>query len=260
MLDHFLSLIRSGRSNIIPFQGARVGNIALILIFVISLVGINHSAASAAGNTYYVDNTVICTNSGPGTKASPFCTLTKAVQVAVPGDTVHVLHGTYAETIYPPSGTAGNLVTFKADPGVTVTGNSAGFGSAFAISTKSYIVIDGFNVTQTKYMGIYVTNSSYITLSNNHVSYAGDPAISDSHRRGIYLSGTSYSTITGNTTDHNTCVGIMLLNSDHNTIGNNISFANASGRRCSRTRWSAAVITRSRTILPMVMKTADQSL
>ena len=65
----------------------------------------------------------------------------------LPGQIVHVLHGTYAESVLPErSGTAGNPISYLADPGVTVTGTApgTGFGAAFGLSTKSYIVIDGF--------------------------------------------------------------------------------------------------------------------
>jgi parallel beta-helix repeat protein len=229
MSKHFLLLIGARRKADSRNWGTKIRFTAMILFLVISLIGINHGVASAASTTYYVDNTVTCSDSGLGTMATPFCTLARAAFKTVAGDTVRVLHGTYAETVSPPTGTVGQPVIFQADPGVTVTGNSAGFGSAFSISSKSYIVIDGFNITQTKYFGIYATASNHITITNNHISYAGDPGVTDSHTRGIYLSSTTDSTITGNTTDHNTCVGIMLINgSDHNIISNNNSFANSS--------------------------------
>ena len=190
-------------------------------------------AAQAAGTTYYVDNTVACSDAGAGTLANPFCTIDRGFAVAKnPGDTVNVLHGTYAETVFliTYSGTAGNPITFHAaDPSVTVTGNSAGFGSAFAVSAVSYVVIDGFNITQTKYKGIYVDSSNHITLSNNHVTYAGIDQGPSNHQQGIYVRNTTYSTITGNTTDHNSCIGIWLVNhSDYNTISHNVSFGNSS--------------------------------
>jgi parallel beta-helix repeat protein len=201
----------------------------MILIVVISLMGMNPQSAGAAG-TYYVDNTVACSDSGPGSLANPFCTLTKAASVAVaPGDTVYVKHGTYAETVYPAAGTVGNPITFKADPGVTVTGDPTGFGSAFAISTKSYIVIDGFTITTTVNKGIFIDSSDHITLTNNNVSYAGLNQGPASHSQGIYLKNTTYSIVTGNVTHHNSCIGIRLINSsDYNTISNNISYANSS--------------------------------
>ncbi|MFZ5858219.1 MAG: MBG domain-containing protein [Chloroflexota bacterium] len=204
----------------------------LILVFAWSLVGMNTVAVTAAGTTYYVDNTnPACSDAGPGTSAVPYCTLAKGASVAsIPGDTVHVLAGTYAETVFVNySGVDGSPITFHANPGVTVTGDPAGFGSAFAVSAKSYVVIDGFNITETKYKGIYVDSSSHITVSNNHVTYAGINAGYDQHQQGIFIRNTTYSLITGNVADHNSCIGIRLINgSDYNTVSNNISFANSS--------------------------------
>jgi parallel beta-helix repeat protein len=179
--------------------------------------------------TYYVDNTILCSDSGPGSQANPFCTITRgAYRATLPGDTVHVLRGTYAETVFVQhSGTDGNPITFHADPGVTVTGNPTGFGSAFAVSTQSYVVIDGFNITNTPIQGIYVDASNHITISNNHVSHAGTLP-SHPYAQGIYLRNTTDSTITGNTTDHNTCIGIRVVLGGYNLISNNVSFSNYS--------------------------------
>ncbi len=185
--------------------------------------------ATLDASTYYVDNTnALCSDAGGGlTEAIPFCTLTKAASVAVAGDSVRVLAGTYAETVKPNSGTAGSPVTFSAAPGVSVTGlpgNSTN-GGAFRITTKSYIVVDGFDVTGTADYGIILDTSNNITISNNHVSYSGTSAI---HRIGIYLRATTDSTIIGNTSDHNTMDGIRLnTGSTGNMVMNNISFGNA---------------------------------
>ena len=179
---------------------------------------------------YYVDNTVSCSDSGAGTLAQPFCTIGKGASVVSAGKTVRVLAGTYAETVNGPnSGTAGNPITYSAAPGVTVTGNGTANGNAFRMTTKSYIVVDGFTVTGTTDYGIYTFGSDHITISNNHVSYSGSPT-SGSTRTGIYVNSTSNSTISGNTTDHNSSDGIRLTNgANYNTVSDNVSFANASG-------------------------------
>ena len=194
-----------------------------------NMIGENYTVTSG-GPTYYVDNTdPLCTDAGPGTSpALPFCMMAKGAAVANAGKTVHVLNGTYAETVYPNSGSAGSPVTFQADPGVTVTGDPTGFGSAFALSLDSYVVIDGFQITNTPYKGIYVDASSYITISNNHVSNAGVTSATHPYEQGIYLRGTTFSTITGNTTDHNTCIGIRLVGGGNNLISKNVSFSNYS--------------------------------
>src|SRR5512133_1674728 len=133
--------------------------ISLILALFWHLVGITHSNATAAGITYYVDNTnTSCSNTGSGTTPTlPFCTISKGATVALAGDIVSVLAGTYPETVsLPRSGSAGLPITFTAAPGVTVSGNGTATGSAFRISSKSYITINGFTVTGTADYGIYV--------------------------------------------------------------------------------------------------------
>jgi len=180
--------------------------------------------------TYYVDNTnAACSDAGAGSLAVPFCTITRGGQLAIAGDTVHVLHGTYAEVVSPDgNGAVGFPLTFKADPGVTVTGSPIVNSFGFSVNSKSYLVIDGFNVTGTKYNGINVLSSNHITIKNNHVSYSGDPANSDNHVRGIYLKDTTYSLIDNNIADHNTCIGIRVVSGGYNTISNNLSYSNAS--------------------------------
>src|SRR5204863_9054293 len=88
---------------------------------------------------------------------------------------------------------------------VTVTGGADGF----VLSGKSWVTVRGFTVTNTSSYGIYVSNSSNITLAGNHVSYAGKP-VSGQTAPGIYLTGVTDSTVSGNTADHNTDAGIYL--------------------------------------------------
>jgi len=210
-----------------PFQWRAFLSIVLIL----SIVGLNYSNAAATGSTYYVDKTnASCSDTGAGTTAAlPFCTISKGASVAVAGDTVQVLAGSYAETVgVPTSGSSGLPITYSAASGVTMSGNgSTSSGSAFRISSKSYITITGFTITDTADRGIYVSGSNNITLSNNHVSYSGTP-VSGSTRAGIYISSTTNSTLSGNTTHHNSSHGIQLANgSNNNLVSNNLAFANA---------------------------------
>ena len=183
---------------------------------------------------YYVDNTNgSCSDAGAGSLAMPFCTIGHAAGLVTAGEIVRVLAGAYAETVQGThSGTAGNPITYSAAPGVTVTGNgtSSSTGCAFRMtgsSMHSYIVIDGFTVTDTLAYGICATDSDHLTLSNNDVSSAGSP-VSGSTRMGIYLSNTDDSLITGNTTHENSQDGIRLTGgSSGNTVSDNVSYGNA---------------------------------
>ena len=189
---------------------------------------------TTTARVWYVDKTnPNCTDSGQvGSLAIPFCTISRGAYLAMPGQIVQVLHGTYAETIYPErSGTEGNPITYWADPGVTVTGQPGTPTTsyyAFGLGARNYIVIDGFNITNTSNKGIYVDASQHVTITNNHVSNAGATSQNHPYEQGIYLRNTTYSTISGNTTDHNTCIGIRVVGGDHNLISNNISTENFS--------------------------------
>ena len=194
-----------------------------------NVVTVSLTVTPAAAATYYVDKTNgSCSDSGPGTTAQPFCTIGKAASLVTAGQTVRVLAGAYAETVNGPnSGTAGNPITYSAAPGVTVTGNGTATGNAFRMSTKSYIVIDGFTIKDTVDYGIYASASDHITISNNDVSSAGSPA-SGAVRAGIFLTNTDNSTVTHNTSDHNSQDGIRLTGgSSGNVVSDNVSYGNA---------------------------------
>ena len=105
----------------------------------------------------------------------------------------------------------------------------SGQSDGFAISGQSWITVNGFTITRTASFGIYVSSSSYITISGNHVSYAGQPT-SGATATGIRLAGTTDSLVVGNTADHNTYAGIELNgNSTRDEVRGNTTFANASG-------------------------------
>ena len=59
--------------------------------------------STTTSRVYYVDKTnPACTDTGQvGSFAVPFCTIARGAYLATAGQIVHVLHGTYAETVYP---------------------------------------------------------------------------------------------------------------------------------------------------------------
>jgi len=180
-------------------------------------------------STLYVDGAnPNCSDTGSGSATQPFCTIGKAGKVAVAGQTVLVSAGDYSENVsVNSSGTATAPIVFAAAPGehVTVSGQSHGF----TISNRTWITVKGFDVTQTTGDAIYVTNSSNITLTNNHVSYAGLP-VSGKIAKGIRLSNVTNSLVLDNTIDHNTDFGIYLVSGTTGvTISGNTSSYNARG-------------------------------
>jgi parallel beta-helix repeat protein len=185
-------------------------------------------AAHASPGTWYVDNgNPNCSDSGPGTSSQPFCTIGAAALKVTAGQTVQVSSGNYPEEVkVKTSGSAGAPVTFSATGTVTV---GSGKTHGFTISSRSWVVVNGFTVSDTTGDGIYVTGSHHITVSANHVSYSGQPA-DGLTARGIRLSGSNDSTISGNTADHNSEAGIYVTsNSTRNQIVGNVTAYNARG-------------------------------
>ncbi|PTL35898.1 hypothetical protein CLG94_09105 [Candidatus Methylomirabilis limnetica] len=104
------------------------------------------TTTATAGNTYYVATTG---NDGyPGTETQPFRTLSRGVSVLIPGDTLYVMSGTYAESLMHniPAGTSWSApITVAAAPGHTVT-LKPDLGAEFVLhfqGPQQYIVIDG---------------------------------------------------------------------------------------------------------------------
>jgi PKD repeat protein len=183
--------------------------------------------AFADGSTVYVDGSApSCSNSGPGTPAQPFCTISAAAAQAGPGQTVQVAGGTYTEDVkVSVSGTPGAPITFTAAPGaaVTLTGKADGF----TLTNASWITVDGFAVTGTTSYGINVTGGSHVTISNNHVTSSGQP-VQGMIAAGIRLSGVTTSLVSGNDSDHNSDYGIMLVGGSTGVeVRGNTTYANS---------------------------------
>jgi len=109
---------------------------------------------TASGATYWVATTGKDTN--PGTSASPFLTINKAVSVAAPGDIVYIKSGTYVENlVLTTSGTAAKPIIISCAPGalgtVTITPSAAFVtnnpdGSVIDVNAADYIWINGLNI------------------------------------------------------------------------------------------------------------------
>ncbi len=82
--------------------------------------------APVQADTYFVDNaSASCSDAGPGTPTSPYCTISAAVAAHFgPGTTILVEPGSYREQVQiPGSGDPGNPFVIQADgPGVVVDG------------------------------------------------------------------------------------------------------------------------------------------
>ena len=130
---------------------ARIAATTALAISIASLTPLAAHAASSGATTYYVNtNSASCGDSGPGTQADPFCTITEAASVAtVPGDTVLISPGFYGGQLQvTASGTAADPITFAAAAPQT------GFAN---------VRLNPMTTTQ-KY-GVYVDGASYVDIS-----------------------------------------------------------------------------------------------
>src|SRR5436305_2491303 len=188
------------------------------------------SANAAATPTLFVDRSnSSCSNTGSGTAAQPFCTISAAASKTTAGATVQVAAGTYSERVsVPVSGTSAAPILYTAAPGATVT--VTGQADGFVVSAKGWITINGFNVTGTSSYGLDVSSgASNVTLSNNHASHSGQP-VSGQTKFGIRITGSTDVVVSHNTVDHNTDSGIAVVGSSARVqVLNNECFANARG-------------------------------
>ena len=98
-------------------------------------------------------------DANPGTQSQPWRTIGKAARVAAAGDTVYVRGGVYAEqVIIAKSGTQDKPIRFLAYPGETPVIEGSGLSipnwSSLLELRGNWIVVSGFEVRNSKYMGV----------------------------------------------------------------------------------------------------------
>ncbi|MFN2427662.1 MAG: choice-of-anchor Q domain-containing protein [Candidatus Binatia bacterium] len=136
-----------------------------------------------------------------------YATIQAAVNAAMPGDTVEVSTGTYAEFVsFPNSGTAGNPITLTAKAGHTpvIDGTTLGttdLDGLIYIEDRSYIVVSGMEIANLSASspghfpsGIWVRGTSHhIELLDNVVHHIENADCSNCGAHGIAVYGTSAS-------------------------------------------------------------------
>jgi len=155
-------------------------------------------------------------DANPGTLSQPWLTFKNAVSSQVqPGDTVFVRGGVYStypsgfyndsgqEAILPifrfagVNGTAANPVTYKSYPGETAIIDPLGSTVGVMIQGKTGIVIEGFEIRNSRVKGIWTQdNSSDLQILNNRIYDTRGPA--GSNVGGIVLNSGDDVLIEGN--------------------------------------------------------------
>jgi parallel beta-helix repeat protein len=208
---------------------------------------------SACAADWYVDG-LFGNDANKGTKAAPFFHVWKGLQVARPGDTVHLL----PTIVYPPfgvidqAGTASAPITIEGDgvaPHLTrVNGDGANFAIQVNSSSKntssSYIDILNFDTEAPgPWYGIYVgDHCHHVVISGNRIHDSGVGGINTTHADYVTIShnivysnsrytatgyfGSGISTYENNDIDANTGVKMII---DSNTIYGNTNVPNVTG-------------------------------
>ncbi len=145
-------------------------------------------AATPLGPAYYVSP--IGNDSNPGTETLPWKTLAKAGSAATAGVTVFIKQGTYNERLVPVnSGTADGPITFTSYPGDSVTIDGTGmifpgprdgvraWTGLVHVQGLKYIKISALRVRNSDATGIFVAQSSNVTIGGNYTDSTYSPGI-----------------------------------------------------------------------------------
>lgn len=147
--------------------------------------------------TYYVS--VDGSNSGDGSAAAPYRTISKAMWKLQAGDEVVVKPGTYTEMVrVSASGTAGNYTTIRSEvPGAAKIDAT---GQDFGVHIQGdYIKVSGFEIAN--------ANGAGVTANRVHHAIISDNIVHDNATNGISASLSDFITVEGNQTYNNAATG-----------------------------------------------------
>ena len=211
---------------------------ALTLLGVLAGVRPARALAAPGGTTYIVapDGD----DGGNGSPARPWKTLQRAARQVRPGDTVVVRPGEYAGFALgwdePQGGTRARPITFRAEPGAVITRRCAKAPDGIYLGKSSYVVIQGFKITNAAgsiyRAGISSVQNRGVVLRDNNIDGCGRWGIFTSHsedvriennvtsrsrkEHGIYVSNSAdRPVVRGNTTWGNRLCGIHLNGDVH---------------------------------------------
>jgi hypothetical protein len=106
--------------------------------------------------------------------ATAWATLGHAAGVVDPGDTVHVLDGSYQGFYLDRSGLPGAPITFVAEgPGALITADNGTTPDGINLEGASHVVIDGFVVNDRTRTGVRAVLASDVTIRNCRLGHNG---------------------------------------------------------------------------------------
>ncbi|HVS33086.1 MAG TPA: right-handed parallel beta-helix repeat-containing protein [Thermoanaerobaculia bacterium] len=181
-----------------------LGTVAVSVFFMVS---------TASATSYYVSTTG--NDAASGSIDAPLRTITKAAQVARPGDVVSVRGGTYTDRAYISSkGTAAAPIVFRAMPGETVIldgSNTPSNKGVVELTGTQHVDFSGFEVRNAPYIGIVLWHAGNTRVLDNHVHHTT--------RNGIYAGGDALGGSYDITVSGNSVHDTVLENQYHNMNG-----------------------------------------
>jgi hypothetical protein len=142
-----------------------------------------------------------------------YTSISACAAAAVAGDTCTVYAGSYGGWTQSTSGSAGNPITFKANPGDTVT-----ITSGIAVSSRSYITISSFTFNS----GATITgngSTQHIIIGSNH--FTGSHVFEINDGLGSGGSDNVFSNNIVNINSHSTTASGVYVYGDRNRFENN---------------------------------------
>jgi len=211
-------------------------------------------AADARAATFFVNRaSTACSNSGPGTEAKPYCTISAAVnKEGGPGVTITVAPGTYPEQVsVSASGAPGSPLVLRAASGVTVEGSddfsdptrwSQVAGDVWVAAGVSWtplqVFADGARLSPSTAAASALPARSFIWVAGEGLyvnAGGGNPAarrvLVGRRKYGFSMYGRSWVSIEGFTVIHTEDRGINISGSCTNVavIRNTVRYANKMG-------------------------------
>jgi len=154
-------------------------------------------------------------------QATAWATLTHAADEVAPGDTVHVLDGSYRGFYLTTSGVPGQPITFRAaGSNVRITSNNPVTPDGINLEGASHVVVDGFVVDERTRAGIRAVLADHVTVRNCTLGHNG--------MWGILTGYVDDFVAEGNVAHHSQVEhGIYVSNSaDRPIVRNNVVYAN----------------------------------
>jgi Fe2+-dicitrate sensor, membrane component len=161
---------------------------------------------------------VLCVNTGA--TGACFHSISAAVAAAAPGDTIHVARGSYNEDV-----TITKSLSLIGENKENTIIDATGETNGITITNAHDVVVSGFTVENANAAGVWITGSSFVTISDNIVMNNDKGLIPGANASCPALAGTPFEQ--GEAMDCGE--GVFLSAVDHSILANNTITLNAGG-------------------------------